>query len=533
MLRSRPEAQDSEVDLNIKVMREEVEEMRAIFFAGIVVLVQAALLAKSFGVQADPPSISPAPGIYPTPIEVVLSSPLRNATFKYRTDGITPGTRFPGIDYGGPISLGPGEYDIAAVTNAPFYDTSVGARADYVVGNPSLPNLQLLIEYFFDVDARIHLTSTVNGAEIYYSFGEEMLSSNSTEYEGDLPLAPGDYTLRAFSHHDGEVSVVQTWNFTVSEPQLSFPEISPDGATSTESITVSMTPPVAGAEIRYTTNGAHPTIFSPLYEGPFVISNLGAPKTVEVRAIAIKEGYRASSPRLATYVIEQLPQMSPPKILPEEGAYQLPLTVFLSHSDENATIRYTTDGSNPVDSSPVYPPGGIVISDPGDGPVVTVKAAAIGPGFRLGEVVEASYVVGAASFSSYLDLYLPEDRYPASVRSWTSDPDRDGFETGLEYASGTDPADQTSIPFFRARNEGDHLIVEYRNAQQATDLVWAYDWSRDGESWNPLGSDPDIAMTDSVASTEASGTIENRELRLIPVTEQKKVLVRLKVRRAP
>ena len=113
-----------------------------------------------------------------------------------------------------------------------------------------------------------------------------------------------------------------------------------------------------GVEIHYETNGSDPTIFSPLYVASFTVSTT---TTVKYRAFDSAGNAEATN--------SQLIQVTPPDTTPPTSAiacngaacssstYTAPVSVSLSATDVGGAvdaIRYTTDGSDPTNSSTLY-----------------------------------------------------------------------------------------------------------------------------------------------------------------------------------
>jgi hypothetical protein len=88
---------------------------------------------------AATPIVFPAPGKYPAPQTVTLSSVTPGATIYYTTDGSAPTTS--SRPYGGPIAVTKSAV-IQALAVAPGYINSGFARADYVIApsGPSVPS---------------------------------------------------------------------------------------------------------------------------------------------------------------------------------------------------------------------------------------------------------------------------------------------------------------------------------------------------------------------------------------------------------
>jgi peptidoglycan/xylan/chitin deacetylase (PgdA/CDA1 family)/N-acetyl-beta-hexosaminidase len=121
------------------------------------------------------------------------------------------------------------------------------------------------------------------------------------------------------------------------------------------SLSAADTGPSGVAMIRYTTDGSEPTAASPLYTGPFTVS---ATTTVKFRAWDNANNVEAT--KSSAIQVDTTPPAS--SIACGGGAcssgwYGGPVSVSLSAADAGsgvASIRYTTDGSDPTAASPVY-----------------------------------------------------------------------------------------------------------------------------------------------------------------------------------
>ncbi len=102
-----------------------------------------------------------------------------------------------------------------------------------------------------------------------------------------------------------------------------------------------------GATIHYTTDGTDPTeSSSALASG----GTLTLHDSVTVRAQAYKSGWPPSHVAVVAYTF----QVATPQLTPPSGTYGDPQTVTINSSTSGATLRYTTDGSDPTDGSTIY-----------------------------------------------------------------------------------------------------------------------------------------------------------------------------------
>jgi hypothetical protein len=160
------------------------------------------------------------------------------------------------------------------------------------------------------------------------------------------------------------------------------PVFSPAAGTFSSAQTVSITTNTAGASIYYTTDGSTPTAASTKYSSPFTIS-----ASTKVKAISIEAGDTNSAVATAAYVISA-PAATPTFSL-AAGSYTGTQSVSLSTSTSGATIHYTTDGSTPTTSSPVYSgPISVAVSE-------TINAIATAADFTTSAVASAAYSISA------------------------------------------------------------------------------------------------------------------------------------------
>ena len=159
------------------------------------------------------------------------------------------------------------------------------------------------------------------------------------------------------------------------------PVITPADGTYYSDLTVTMTAP-GDATIYYTTDGSNPTTQSNVYNGEFT-TPCEPGTTMIIKAIAINADGVASEVTTVTYAWAT-PVVT---INPASGNYaDDQVTVSMTATPADATIYYSTDGSEPATEYS----GALVIGLPNVGDAVTVSAVAVVDGKRSA-VATATY----------------------------------------------------------------------------------------------------------------------------------------------
>lgn len=200
-------------------------------------------------------------------------------------------------------------------------------------------------------------------------------------------------------------------------------------------VTISLLTTVGGGQIRYTLDDTEPTLTSTAYTGPF---SLPVSARLTLRARAFLNGFPASEVRSATY--EPDPGLH---FRPFAEHFTNKVEVTLATSLAGAALQYTSDGSEPVASSPVYSTPLLLTNQ------TTLKARAFLNGFPVSVVITKTYRrvyafdnegIPAAWREQY---WGPEFRTDARAGAET-DPDADGSTNIQEFVAGTNPLDPRS-----------------------------------------------------------------------------------------
>jgi len=269
-----------------------------------------------------------------------------------------------------------------------------------------------------DKNASVTISCSTSGAEIYYTTNGSEPSKSSTKYTSAITIT-ADITIKAIAYAtiEGEeyASSVATAAYVVVMPTVATPTFSPAAGNIEKGSEVTINCSTTGATIHYTTDGSAPTESSPVYSGAIAINS-----TTTIKAIAIKEDYKNSAVATASYTVV-LPTVATPTFSPNGGSVAAGTEVTIACTTDGAEIHYTTDGSAPTSSSPVYS-SPIAINS-----AITLKAIAIKEGYNNSGVKSANFTVALYAYAGAYNN--PEETDDASdFRPTTEDIDLQWLE---------------------------------------------------------------------------------------------------------
>src|SRR2546426_1820876 len=239
----------------------------------------------------------------------------------------------------------------------------------------------------------VALSTTTSGATIHYTTDGTTPTASSPAYTGPISVTQTT-TIGAMATASGMTDsavVSATYTIRVAAPTFSLPS-----GTYNQPQTVALSTATSGATIHYTTDGTTPTTSSPVYTGPVSVA-----QTTTIGAMAEASGMADSGVSSATYTIV-LQQVATPTFSPASGTYVGSVTVALSTTTSGATIHYTSDGTTPTTSSPVYT-GPVSVTQ-----TTTIRAMAEASGMVDSAVASATYTirVTAPTFSPASGTYV-------------------------------------------------------------------------------------------------------------------------------
>jgi len=365
-------------------------------------------------IKCATPQFSPSPGSYNTFQNITLSSATSGATIKYTTNGSQPSPTN-GTVYTSIIAV-----NATTTIKAIAYQTGM-TDSDIASGIYTIQLLDGSAPTFspaggtFDTPQNVTMTSTTTGgdASIYYTTDGNDPTISSTKYSGPVSVA-ANTTLKAFLVKTGMAnSIVTSGNYVI---KCAVPQFSPTPGNYTTFQSVTLTSATSGATIKYTIDGSQPSQSNgTTYTGAIVVNS-----TTTINAIAFKTGMADSDIGTGTYTITLI-KVATPTFFPAAGTFNTFQSIALSCSTTGATIKYTTDGSNPSQTNGTVYTTAIPIQQ-----TTTLKVIAYKVEMTDSDVASATYTiqlldVAAPTFSPVGGTYdTPQSVSIASATSGAS-----------------------------------------------------------------------------------------------------------------
>ncbi|MCC5839216.1 MAG: chitobiase/beta-hexosaminidase C-terminal domain-containing protein [Opitutales bacterium] len=251
------------------------------------------------------------PGVWPTTIRFRPDTYAGAMNLRYRplsrTATVRPAVQFDGVDDG---LLAPPAFDLKRPNTVLIVYERDTPSSGVVIQNNGSPNWYIrntgfnsggwVRNFSFDWHERTvaAMTQTATHTRAYWNLSDVTRDSDRPTGEpGRLAIGGGEGSINnplavriaeviAFDRvlSASELRALQAGlgeRYGIFDTPAATPEISPVGGFGTGEVTVTLESATTGAEIRYTTDGSEPTLSSPLYSGPFVISR---GTTVQARA---------------------------------------------------------------------------------------------------------------------------------------------------------------------------------------------------------------------------------------------------------
>jgi hypothetical protein len=289
------------------------------------------------------PTMSPAAGTYVNNQTVTIKDSNTSAVIYFTLNGSTPTTS--SSVYSGPLTVSANE-TVSAMALAPGSSNSPVSQAVYTITPPAAAPVFPVASGNYTSVQTVTITDATPGATIYYTTNATAPTAQSSKYTGPITIGAAQSVniWAAALAPGGSLSPVTKAWYDIVLPTPA-PVASVPGGTYSSVPHVVLTDAAPGATIYYTIDGTYPTTSSPVYSGP-----IPAPNGTQINAIATAPSYSLGSMFMGVYTVIA----PPPSITPPSGTLNNTATVTITDAIAGATIYYTSDGSIPSTSSPVY-----------------------------------------------------------------------------------------------------------------------------------------------------------------------------------
>ncbi len=252
-----------------------------------------------------------------------------------------------------------------------------GSGMNWRVATPTVS----LAAGLYDTSQSATVTIADGEATLRYTIdGTDPIATSPSIVSGGALAIDQSQTLNVSGWKTGaptSVVVVRAYELKAVTPAMS-PGTGAYG--SPQAVTISTA--TSGASIRYTLDGSEPT--STLYSAATTVA-----ETLTVKARAYKTGWTPSDSAHTSYWIAS-GTVATPTITPAGGVHTSPPYVSIATTTAGATVRFTTDGTDPTGASPIYLYPFLVPT------TTTIKAQAFKAGSTPSAIAAVTYSVDAA-----------------------------------------------------------------------------------------------------------------------------------------
>ena len=419
------------------VLVDSTRTLKAVVFAGKAARSEETLVrtftlkARTLSVESISAEAWELPGTYDRVFTVKLSNPTKGAEIRYTLDGSAP-TQSSSLYASSGIVI-----DSTRTLNAMVFagrqpNGDLLTRTFTLRARPaSVASLSLnpwAPQDTFDRPVTVMLASETPNAEIRYTLDGSIPTRNSALYTTAGVVVDSTRTLKAvvYAGNADRSESVLSRSFAMKAQSISVESISAEAweipDTYDQAITVRLSNPTPGVEIRYTLDGSTPTQSSSLYS----TDGIEVDSTRTLKALALAGRQPSGELLTRTFILRARPasvaSMSLTPWAPPD-TFDGPVTVMLASETPNAEIRYTLDGSIPTRNSALYTTAGVVVDS-----TRTLKAVVYaGNADRSDSVLTRAFTLRARSVSGWdfgLAPWAPPDTFdrPATVRIETRTP---------------------------------------------------------------------------------------------------------------
>lgn len=343
------------------------------------------------------PVISVASGMYTAAFSATISTTDSSSVLHYTTNGTLPIESDPVVASGGVVSVPHSLLlKVRALKAGAVASEVASATYELKVLAPNLsPNAGL-----YGSTQNVGISTTTPGATMTYTTDGTEPTIGSTSYSAPVSVAV-TRTVKARAFKTGWTPSDSTAaSYIISAGTVATPTIGPAAGTLTEPSLITIACATTAATIRYTFDGSTPSLSSPVYRHPVLVT-----RTTTVKARAFVANYGASAVASAAYTLGPAGQSGLPSISPDGGRFATQQTVTIT-GPVGATLRYTLTGMDPTDADTTITSGATLVIDRAR----VLKVRAWETGLTPSSVQRADFVItGALAAGQQHSLALAAD----------------------------------------------------------------------------------------------------------------------------
>lgn len=406
------------------------------------------------------PTFSPPAGTYTAAQSVALSTLTSGATLRYTTDGSAPTASSPVYSSPLPVSV---TQTLGVMGFRSGWNSSLTAWGAYTLKVPT-PVLNPAGGSYTSAQT-VTLTNGEAGVEMHYrTDGQEPTLADPIVASGGTIAVSESATVKVIGSKAGwSNSDTARGTYLILLGTVATPVAAPPAGsyTSVQQVALSSTTPAA--TIRYTLDGSEPTWTSSDYVSPILVH-----ETSTLKAKAFRGDWQASGTLSAAFTISH-GNVETPTLSVASGTSLTSRSVTVSCATPGATIRYTTNGSDPTTTDATVASGGTVTVDRS----MILKVKAWKAGMTESAVRSAEYwITGALAAGGSHSLALRPD---GTLWSW-------GANTNGQLGDGTQtlkssPIQVTALSGVAAISAGGSHSV----AVKADGTAWSWGLNGNGQ----------------------------------------------------
>ena len=431
------------------------------------------------------PTFDPVEGEFSVAFTLHLACATAGSTIYYTTDGTDPTTGSTEYVDATGIAISAANTTVKAIAVKDGMQSDI-ASATYTYKSVAKPLFGITSGTAVYYGTKVEVTCTTAESSIFYTLttdGSEPAdpTSASTAYpDGGIAINANTVKIKVIAKKGDDYSSIASATYTLKAPEA--PTFSPAAGAVARNTFVTISS-AAGTSIMYTTDGSDADTGTDTGSNSVEVSITAG---MTLKAIAYDPELNISSEASAAYTIAQVatPSISVPSGEVVEGT-----TVTIDCQTADATIHYTTDGTDPTASSATYSAPISIDAD------MTIKAIAVKENYVDSEVASATYSVLSAipglainfeanKLSQYVDWTMNNIGIHTSGitahggSAWGSNINSSG--NGVTSASIT-THNKIAYP-------GTFTCYISKESKNTTDSSWKIQVSNNGSDWTDVAS---------------------------------------------